>query len=459
MNWNRIIRHIRWLLPAMAAAVLAPAPAAGGADTAAEEFVRWAESARIPIAPGAGNIEDSELAAYLDEALAGKRIIYLGASDHWIREKYDYRLRFIRLLFARGWRTIGMEMDHLDGRRVDRYLASGDSGELDRVALYGYTGGKRPDRNDRPEGFAGFENPALRASFRAEENRFLGELRSLNAALPPDGKRLRWFGFDIGMMPTVGYEELDELLADQRSQLLVREILDRLERAPGESRLEEAGRLEKLHADLVPRSGRLAELIGLEPTKLTLRFLRHMAVAYRFLDAAMAGPSTPEWMAALPVRERAMCALTDEILAGLPADEKIILLGHNLHLNLDSESIRFGPPGSPAPTMWRSIGTHMARRFPGEIHAVWMTYDHGRHGSVLSPAAFEDVASVPGTVESLLAGVGTGFLIDLDGDADGAAYLDRERMFRQNGSISSAVLREQADAVVFFDGGSAPEGR
>ncbi len=41
--------------------------------------------------------------AALDRMLAGKRFVFLGEPDHFIVEKYPFRLTLIRHLFARRW--------------------------------------------------------------------------------------------------------------------------------------------------------------------------------------------------------------------------------------------------------------------------------------------------------------------------------------------------------------------
>ena len=45
-----------------------------------------------------------------DEALKGKRIVYLGEMDHFVAERMEFRLMLIRELSRRGFRRIGLEM-------------------------------------------------------------------------------------------------------------------------------------------------------------------------------------------------------------------------------------------------------------------------------------------------------------------------------------------------------------
>jgi erythromycin esterase-like protein len=346
-------------------------------------------------------------------------IVYLGVSDHWVHEKYDYRLILIRYLFAKGWHHIGMEMDYSDGERIDRYLDTGNATHLQGVALYGYTGGRRDDRDDRPHGFPGMENPAFREAFVGEEYRFLAALRSLNETRPA------------------------------RTDPMVEEILRLLNRVAGESRIQEAERLEKLAEFLAAKSQGLEKVLGEVDARRLTRTVRRLAEAYRFCEAAKEGPRTMKWLQGLRDREAAMTWLMDDILADLPSDAKVILMGHNLHLSKDSEEITIGPIGSPAPTMWVSVGTHLAERYPEEIYSMWMLYDHGRHGTVLSAAGAEEIQSNPAAVEHLMAKAGSTFVLQLKSDDKNGPFHRQKCNFLQNGSIASGLLPAQADAVFF----------
>ena len=113
---------------------------------AANAFVEWAREAAVFVGDFADDGFEVERLAFLDEALEGKRIVYLGEPSHWIHEKYPYRLLMVRYLFSRGWRHLGEELSWSDGKRVDRYLETGDPAQLDRVTAYGYEGANRPDR-------------------------------------------------------------------------------------------------------------------------------------------------------------------------------------------------------------------------------------------------------------------------------------------------------------------------
>jgi hypothetical protein len=199
-----------------------------------------------------------------------------------------------------------MEMDYSDGVRIDRYLDTGDATHLQGVALYGYAGGRRDDRDDKPHGFPGMENPAFREAFWGEEKRFLTALSSLNETRPAETSRLRWFGFDVGLFPSVGYEEAQAVLAGQSQDPLVQQILRRLNRVAGESRIEEAERLEKLAEFLAAESRSVEKVLGEVDARRLTRTVRRLAETYRFCDAAKEGPRTMKWLQGLRDREADM---------------------------------------------------------------------------------------------------------------------------------------------------------
>jgi erythromycin esterase-like protein len=421
----------------------------GLAQSTGEEIVSWVRENAVGLDYEEWHDVDIEDLSFLDEELDGKRIVYLGVPDHWVHEKYDYRLMLIHYLFARGWGYLGMEMDYSDGVRVNRYLATGDAAHLEGVALYGYTGGKRGDRDDTPDGFPGIKNRVFRSAFVSEERRFLAALRLMNETRPSDQPRLQWFGFDVGLFPSVGYEEAQAVLARHPEDPMTREILDLMKRVAGESRIQEAERLEKLAELLADKSRGVERILGEVDARELTRTVQHLADTYRFCEAAKEGTRTMKWLHGLQDRETSMAWLMDEILEGLPSDAKVILMGHNLHLSKSSDEITIGPVGSPAPTMWASIGTHLAQRYPDEVYSMWMLYDHGRHGTVLQAEGVEELHSNPAAVEHLMAKVGSTFILQLTSDDKKGPFYRQKHNFLQNGSIASCLLPAQTDAVFF----------
>lgn len=453
-NTLRVSRTMSCFVIATCAGILLSASAGArcpAEDMAEEEFVKWASGNAIELETVNWRGIDLEKLSFLDKALEGKRIVYLGEADHYVHEKWDYQMILIRYLVEKGWRTIGMEMDYVACRKMNRYIQTGDESELDDVAWRGMETCGRKDRDDRVTAFRALENEEFVSLLEGEVKWLFDQLRIINAELPPEEPHVRWFGFDVTMFPWCGYEEATDLLKDHASDPFVAEILQRLELRDGETRLQEAQRLYGVAELLEESEGKLNGLLGRGDARELKRIIRNLADSYEFTDAAVAGPTSPKWLPALIKRELSMGRLMSDLLDDTLKEEKIIMLSHVLHLSKDSDTLCLGPVGSGAPGMWLSIGTQLARKLPGEIYAIWFTYDRGRHASFILPEAFEDVPSDPTRFESLLAQACDGpYILPLFSGGAGSRYLDEPRNFLQNGSTASAVINRQADAIFFI---------
>lgn len=60
----------------------------------------------------------------------------------------------------------------------------------------------------------------------------------------------------------------------------------------------------------------------------------------------------------------------DEALAELGTNDKVILLGHNVHLHRDYKYFRFGSIKEPALDMWPSFGTHVNEKWPEAVYVI-----------------------------------------------------------------------------------------
>jgi erythromycin esterase-like protein len=203
----------------------------------------------------------------------------------------------------------------------------------------------------------------------------------------------------------------------------------------------------------------LAARLGDADAKDLRRTIRSLSDGLVFIEACNAGLGSPEGTVGLRNREECMARNMDEVLDALAPGERIILLAHNMHLGKDSSVLQAGWLDAPRLKMWPSIGSHLARKLPGQVYSVWMLYDHGRHGKLLHNTAVEEqVSSSARAIEHLLAEAGSAFLLPLHtGDAR-ESYLDQMRDFRQNGRPASGILKRQADAI-FFVAEVNPPGR
>src|SRR5688572_23353182 len=92
---------------------------------------RWAHATGVRLAsPFDGATADLGPLSCLDEAVAGADLVFLGELNHFVHEKSDFRLLLARYLLSRGFSRFAEELGWSDGRRIERYLATGDAAVL-----------------------------------------------------------------------------------------------------------------------------------------------------------------------------------------------------------------------------------------------------------------------------------------------------------------------------------------
>lgn len=408
-----------------------------------EEFVQWIKERAIHLDTLDGKNIDLSMLSLLDKEIEGKRVVYLGEPDHYIHEKYDFQIMLVRYLFDRGFRYVGYETGIFAGRQIDAYLETGDSAYLDLSRLSGNKRYLREDRDDTPSGFPALKNPEYRKNQLSEMQWFLEGLRELNETLKPGDKRLHWFGFDVDTLSGVGYHEIRKKLKDHISHTIIREILEKMNLVLGESVLEEAERIGNLITYVKNEGDDIVSIIGGREYTLLTRDLRSIRDGLIFLDAFKKAPS-PEWGPALREREKTIFRQMDELLEDLNENDKIILIGHNMHLSKEYRKVWFDYA-----SMWPSIGTHMVSRLPGKIYSIWMLYDYGRHGNMWNESFHEDVPSHPNRIERLFTKAGFCFILPFQSRDPREQYLDEDRNFLLNGRIGHGFIKSQADAIFF----------
>ncbi|MFZ0679040.1 hypothetical protein [Candidatus Binatus sp.] len=168
----------------------------GSRPRAVEDFRAYAAERAIAFKDLEAIEKNARRLSILDPLVAGKRLAYIGESDHFIHEKYAYRLAMLNYLAARGFRNVGEELGATDGIRIARYVETGNESQLERVSIYGYSGATRTDRDDTPTGIlrGSFGDAYPTALFAAEQKRFAHGLRKIG---------VRFFGFDIDPYPAV----------------------------------------------------------------------------------------------------------------------------------------------------------------------------------------------------------------------------------------------------------------
>ena len=124
----------------------------------------------------------------LDDVADRARVAYLVEMDHFIAEKYDFRLLCIRYLVSRGWTWFGEELAADRGRRADEFMRTGNAALLDPI--------------EEPEWFTRgilVNDRQPTAALDAAQKRFMFAVRRVAPGA-------RWFGFDADSSNTAYLE-------------------------------------------------------------------------------------------------------------------------------------------------------------------------------------------------------------------------------------------------------------
>ncbi|QRN94237.1 erythromycin esterase family protein [Archangium violaceum] len=393
---------------------------------------------------------EPRVAERVDAMIGDARIVYLGEPDHYIHEKYPYRLALLRHLFARGFRHVGMEMGTSDAARIDRFLELGDPASLERVVLHGYSGATPQERRELERFQPRTESDReATTAFAAEEKRFAHAMRELSESRAPGTERLHFFGFDTEGILGGGYQDLRDTLAPHADRAEAQGLLARLALVEGESLGDEALRVfklaEEVREDPAPYRAAFGEAVA---TRL-LEQLDALSESFVFQLGRLQSRTLADRHRFYARREEFMHKTLDRWLEAHPG-EKLILLGHNTHLSRDSSTLRAGPSDGEHEPMWRSIGTHVVEPRPQEVFVFWLLAPEGEH---LMPDGRQPVTRrVPlreGSVEAALAPHGDAFLLDLRQRPPGT-LLDEVTDYGNPSSYAHGPVGRNADAVVFF---------
>jgi erythromycin esterase-like protein len=391
---------------------------------------QWIERHAIALSFDAG---PSQLAP-LDPLLERRRLAFVGENIHWVHEKYPYRLLVARWLHAHGWRLFCEELAWTDGWRIDRYLATGDEAELDRVGTYGYTGARRADRDDEPRGaLAGMSEAHPHRAFRAEGRRFNAALRALG--------NLRFFGFDVDYEPGAGYELVGTLVGD-------RLLVPGLARVGGETLDEEIARLEQVHRDAEARATALAAELGDEAAAALRRAIRTIWLSHRYVRLIRDAPTYEALRPGMAFRERVMHEHMDCVLGAHPGG-KVALFAHNRHLAKDDKAFRGDAPGAgPGGDTEPSIGTYLTRQMPREVFSMWCLEDTGRYIRTL--AGDGRIRTVRGSLNAELARAGELLVVPTGADDPASPFHEECEIVSLYGVRYRTAPARQVDAIFFI---------
>lgn len=361
---------------------------------------------------------DVEALAWLDPLVAGKRFAFVGEANHFVHEKLGYRLFMVRYLASRGFTVLLEELAWSDGVRIDRYLQSGDEAWLERVGTFGFAGDARPDRDDRWTGYLAQSSEHYpTAAFKHEHVRWIRALREVR---PP----LASHGFDVDYQPGAGYAHLGELDGELRALATP---------LPGESIEAEVARLERLVRGLEARPATAAQL----------RTARSLRDGFRYTALIKDAPTLESLRPGMAFRESVMHQQVDDVVAAYPPDTRFVVFAHDLHLARDDARIEPGGGVGPGGGEVDAIGTHLAKRHPGEVFAVWMLDGEGRDSQPFVSSG-NRVRAPRGSLNRALARAGDAYFVPVLGPL--AAL---HRVAFMYGSTAEVDLAAQVDALFF----------
>ncbi len=380
----------------------------------------------------------------LDEAVARGAWVFLGEGDHFVEEKYSYRLGFLRpLVTEHGYRTLALEMGGSDAARIDRYLESGDERWLDRVVLYGYRGESALEQRELSP-FPQLAPDSCGVRYADSEKRFWRQIRELSQkALALNGQRIRLFGFDVDAQPGGGYQDARLSLAGCLGHPSLVSISARL--TPEESGTAEISRLRALSAELLESP--IADACGAEVATTTADKLKRLAASYETaIEWSRAGDQPTETLKQMFERRE---SLMFEQMQSIQEAGPGVLLAHNLHVARNSEQLRFGPDGHSL-AMWRSVGSQLEAALSETPFIVWFLFGRGSRLHPSEPGCVSEVSVRRGSLEATLAELmeeKVGYINTLDAPVGSMVQEDQE--FGTATSFGGGVVANSADALVF----------
>ena len=412
-------------------AVYAPAEAVSD-----EEFVEWVKATAITVKRWKMN---PDLEAYLDRALEGKRIVFIGEPGHFYTEKYDIQLLLIRHLVSRGYRHIFQEgLGASMAPAFDEFVQTGTrpgSGEEQGVAedVVRY----------RERAFAGWEgakNPEFVKRVSAERIRFFAHIHELNGSLPEGSPPIRVHALDIDMLPGGCYHSISNALAGHAEETALEPIRRLAARVEGETAKEEIKRLEGLRDLLEENPGGLLDAMPTEEREGLRKYADCLVESIVFLETARSDGKLDR---ALVRREPAMFRQVQFVLGKLPPEAKVIMLAHTNHLaKVGADTLRARNP---------SVGEMIDRAYPDQVSSIWMLHDRGELLNPMNPDLFELLESDPARVESLMAKAGSTYVLPLGTSGPGEQYLATKRNYSYFSWYETGTLTLQTDAIFFLD--------
>lgn len=412
-----------------------------------EEFLTRAREQAVMVESLDGINTDIEIFSIFDKLLENKRVVYLGEEDHWIHEKSDYRLLLLRYLISRGFRFIGEELGWSDGIRIDRYMEMGDEAHLEKIATYGYRGELRNDREDKATGILKSSNQNYPVSeFKREQLRLTRALRDICIDYANDNGRIHFFGFDIDAVAGGGYKDIEEILNPYKDEPDVSHILSLLSRVPGETLEAEINRLRIVSDTMNSMEANLRKLLGEKQNNMLVECVITLMDSFEFNRIANSAMNYNELNIAMAAREEVMYRHVKFILSRMKPTDKLVLMGHNRHLSKNIELINNVGASPPGGKLVPSIGTYINRLLPEEVFSIWQLHDRGSSSHPYTELS-RKYESMPGSLNSVLAQIGSNYLLPTNGFQIFNKYMDIHGIYN---AIYNTKISQQADAIFFI---------
>jgi len=420
-------------------------------------------SARIALDAGLASLPPPMLAE-IDRAAHDADVLALGEGDHYVEEKYAYRLAFLRrLVLEHGVVHIGLEMGASDAARIDRFLETGDERSLRRVVLHGFSGESALERRElRP--VSGAPRRPCDDAWAEAERRFFRTLRAIGEeARGRGGERVHVFGFDYDATPGGGYADARDALATCEDGSRGAALRGSFSPTPGTAGGDEPARLEALVRSLEEHRAALASECGAASVDAARDALSQLAFSWKTFFAWRAAAHDESSEA--PLRLHAMFAAREARMVeqvqrwrrSLRGGSKIVLLAHDMHVARASETLRYGR-GAGARPMWTSLGTALARDAKLRTWVVWLLYGSGSRYAPANPECRSEVHVRDGSLESSLDAIPGDHAVLVERMPHGSV-VDEDVPFGTETSEGSGAVRAAVDVIVFLRRATAPSPR
>ena len=412
-------------------------PAAAQSANAPQSFTQWARSNAIPLRPVDDPYVDSSF-AFLRPLVGSARVLALGELIHRAHEPLAFRNEVIRYAVTHlGFTAVAIESGFSESAVVDSFIQGG-AGNVDSILRAGLS---------------------WNFGTLAENRELVLWLREHNAGA---ARKVRFYGFDLtGADPA----NLADLYLG--APLAIRDALEYLEHVTPAAGAHFMSRLGPLLDRFTPY--RYHEYSSAERTqvRVSLDSLDRALVTDSSRDVRASSPfsyaraARNAWMAlrlndllamtasSSPAVVRARTLMRDSLMAEnirwvlrTEGDSgRVVVFAHNVHLM-----------NSPYPDGRRKGSIPTA----GQHLRTWLGANEVVIGATSSKTVgWPDSPSDAASFDAALATVGLpSFVLDLrtsDRNPEVAAVLKRPRPFRVGSMFEPIVLREAADAVVYFD--------